>query len=228
MGTSTYSSGTMSTYSSILTTTSLVYCRTDCLSSEYYYYDAIQVDVSRAGIYLIESHSLIDIYGYIYEDSFNPSNPNWNLLSYDDDSGENRQFKLTIFLRNSTGTFTVNASGPKSVIFTGTSALGRGKHFKCSTVRKYLTMKASRVRAKFLLLNVKFKKLNFSIYKSGMLKVVFSIHQTIALMRWGDDQVAKDFVQVEVIFLLYYIRCGVCCRRGNIRIQSTYRYKQFS
>jgi hypothetical protein len=167
------------------------------LSSEYYYYDAIQVDVSRAGIYLIESHSLIDIYGYIYEDSFNPSNPNWNLLSYDDDSGENRQFKLTIFLRpkityilivttfrrNSTGTFTVNASGPKSVIFTGTTALGRGKHFKCSTVRKYLTMKASRVRAKFLLLNVKFKKLNFSIYKSGMLKVVFSIHQTIALMR---------------------------------------------
>jgi hypothetical protein len=60
-----------------------------------------------------------------------------------------------------------------------------------------------------------------------MLKVVFLIHQTIALMRWDDDQVVKDFVQVKVIYFLCYIRCGVCCRRGNIRIQSTYRYKQF-
>jgi hypothetical protein len=181
----------------MLTTTSPIYCRTDCLLSEYYYYDAIQVDVFREGIYLIESHSLIDIYGYIYKESFNPSNPNRNLLSHNDDSGGHQQFKFNIFLRpkinyilivttfhrNSTGAFTVNAYGPKSVIFTGTTALGRGKNFKCSTVRKYLTMKASRVREKFLLLNVKFKKLNFSIYESDMLKVVFLIHQTIALMR---------------------------------------------
>jgi hypothetical protein len=107
------------------------YCRTSCSVSRYYYYATVQVSVSTAGIFNLASKSKIDTYGYIYNNSFDPSYPALNLLLQDDEGGSNGQFKLTYYLQpesryilvtttyypNATGKFSISASGPGSVTF---------------------------------------------------------------------------------------------------------------
>jgi hypothetical protein len=124
------------TYAGMLTTDSEMYCRTNCLTSSFYFH-AIQVDVLTSGTYNFVSSSTMDTYGYIYSNSFHPSNPNRNLLSENDDGSGNRQFEITGFLhrmityvlvvttfdRNSTGTFLVVVSGATAVTLTRTIIL---------------------------------------------------------------------------------------------------------
>jgi hypothetical protein len=120
-----------STYSAVLTTDSETYCRVSCPLSTYYY-EAIEVRATRTGNYSITSYSSVDTYGSIYTDSFDPTYPDRNLLAQNDDGGDNRQFKLTVFLQpwitytlivttfftNVTGEVSIIASGPEYVGFT--------------------------------------------------------------------------------------------------------------
>jgi hypothetical protein len=71
------------------------------------------------------SDSSIDTFGYIYRSAFYPSYSYYNLIAYDDDSGEDNQFKLTMNLEGNvryilivttynqytTGNYTLIASG---------------------------------------------------------------------------------------------------------------------
>jgi hypothetical protein len=50
------------------------------------------------GSYSIGSNSNIDTHVYIYNNSFNMSNPNQNLFEKGDDSSEEKQFQLKVFL----------------------------------------------------------------------------------------------------------------------------------
>lgn len=148
-----YSGEFISNYSSELTLNSGVFARGGGSGSNFYY-EAIQINVYTAGTYRFISQSFasdnymdttdtysfatqsynsqgnIDSYGYIYQDSFNPSNPSMNLLKSDDDSAGNLQFGLTVLLQPDTtyvlvfttfnqnvfGPFTIVASGPDNVI----------------------------------------------------------------------------------------------------------------
>ena len=76
----------------------------------------------------------MDTFGCFYSNSFDPSNPSQNLIEHDDDSGGQGQFRITVtliygytyvlvvttHLSSNTGTFSITALGPASVIFTST------------------------------------------------------------------------------------------------------------
>lgn len=80
---------------------------------------------------MIKSNSNMDTFGYIYNNTFNPSTPSENLMATDDDGGNERQFLFRIFIDftskyillitafspNTLGTFTVLASGIGSAVF---------------------------------------------------------------------------------------------------------------
>jgi hypothetical protein len=115
---------TVSNYSSALTTNDRIYMRPESTTSDYYY-KAIQITVDRAGIYDITSVSDMDTLGFLYDGTFNPSNPSSNLYTDDDDSGGNRQFKLTAYLEAGVpytlvvSTFGSRITGPFSIVATG-------------------------------------------------------------------------------------------------------------
>jgi hypothetical protein len=107
-----------------------VFNRPDGYPQEYYYFHAIQITVSTAGIYTFTSHSNMDTVGYLYDSSFDPSNPSANLIADDDNSGDGpRQFRIEAYLQGGrtyivvvttheervTGTFSISAVGPASV-----------------------------------------------------------------------------------------------------------------
>jgi hypothetical protein len=106
-----------------------MFIRPDSFLNNYYYFEAVQVSVSTAGTYIFTSISTIDTRGYFYNSSFDPSNATANLITSDDDSGGNRQFRIQVYLQaggtyilvvtthgNSvTGNFSVSAVGPASV-----------------------------------------------------------------------------------------------------------------
>lgn len=88
-----------STYSSSLLVTSQTYLRPGGVSGESYYFKAIQVTVRTEGTYVLASNSSLDTLGYLYDTYFDPSDALVNLITGDDDSGENFQFSLRAFLR---------------------------------------------------------------------------------------------------------------------------------
>jgi hypothetical protein len=87
------------------------------------------VKVHESGDYIFRSQSSIDTYGSIYANRFNPVNPSENLLSTDDDSGPDGQFKIDIHLDvnmtyvlvettyhpGETGTFSITVFGRNKV-----------------------------------------------------------------------------------------------------------------
>ena len=95
------------------------------------YYQAIEISAPTTGIYSILCDSIIDTYGYIYNRTFNPGDPDQNLLSSDDDSGGNKQFLVlnaleamakyilivTTYDEMATGSFTVIGQGPDLISF---------------------------------------------------------------------------------------------------------------
>lgn len=68
-----------SVYASEFTASSDMYSRDQCQSSDYYY-QALQFDVATSGIYRFQSESTIHMYGYLYRDTFNPSQSSQNLF----------------------------------------------------------------------------------------------------------------------------------------------------
>jgi hypothetical protein len=88
------------------------------------------VRVNTTGNYTFRSSSSIrDTYGYLYQGSFYPSYPSFNIVTKDDDNGGNGQFQLTATLRSdityilvfttyqegNIGSFSIVASGPDNV-----------------------------------------------------------------------------------------------------------------
>ena len=73
----------------------------------------------------------MDMFGYIYNNVFNPLNLTQNLIEYDDDNGGNAQFLFSINLQstvryilvattygpNVTGAFGISALGPGNVTY---------------------------------------------------------------------------------------------------------------
>ena len=92
---------------------------------------AIRVTVASTGVYIFQSNSTIDTYGYLYNSSFSPSMPTANLLVSDDDSAGNLQFRLVGALQSTgvavlvvtsyssgiTGSVTIIVNGPSAATF---------------------------------------------------------------------------------------------------------------
>ena len=142
-------------YSSALETSSPWYIRPGMSgSSSTYYYEAMQVKVMETATYIFHSNSIIDTYGYIYKDSFNPCNPVLNLISQDDDSGAKMDFQLTSFLQASTtyilvvttyikdvtGNFSILVSVPNNVNFSYF-----GEYIYCAVNNQYRSTKIQKI-----------------------------------------------------------------------------------
>ncbi|UJR18418.1 hypothetical protein I4U23_005323 [Adineta vaga] len=93
-----------SNYSSALTISGSTYSRPESRwFAAGFFYEAIKINVAVAGIYTISSDSTMDTQGFIYNNSFNISFPNQNLMSFDDDgAGSNKQFILAVVLQATT------------------------------------------------------------------------------------------------------------------------------
>ena len=115
---------TNSTYSSRLTTISSRFNRNNSTNGNYYY-EAILVTVSIAGLYRFRSVSDIDTYAYLYNRSFLPLSPSMNLIVQNDDGVNTNQFQFTISLQPNvryilvTTTYNENVIGSFNVIVSG-------------------------------------------------------------------------------------------------------------
>ena len=112
----------------MLNENSRTYARKICTTSNYYY-EAIQVNVVATGFYTLGTIGMVNTYGYLYKDNFNPFHLSENLISEDDHSGDRHQFKFTTYLQASTtyilvvttsssnagGHFSIFVSGPDNV-----------------------------------------------------------------------------------------------------------------
>lgn len=63
-----------------------------------YYYETVKVIVTKSDSLIFTSSSTIDTYGCLYRLYFNPVNPAENLLTSDDNSGINQQFRFSYSL----------------------------------------------------------------------------------------------------------------------------------
>ncbi|CAF1075127.1 unnamed protein product [Adineta steineri] len=116
------------TYSSSLTNKNQMYYR-DC-HKEAFYYESIQMKITKSGYYSFRGSGDIDPYGSIYKIKFNPLDPSDNLLGQDYDGGSDIQFKLDIHLAadliyvlvvttfdsKETGNFSIDVWGENEVI----------------------------------------------------------------------------------------------------------------
>jgi len=116
------------TYSSQLTIKNEIYSR--ICGTGNYHYETIELSVQLSGTYIFNSDSSILLYGYLYENNFNPLYPMENLIAenyfsfYDSfQFGNYLEVKrkyillLTTFEPNVKGSFTIGISGPKNVTF---------------------------------------------------------------------------------------------------------------
>ena len=121
-------------YPAALTSTSKTYSpdQKGCLIR---YYEALKIGVTTGGHYSIRSNSSVDMYGYIYNGTFDPFEPSRNLIAHNGEGCGNGQFGLRLPLSSSTayilvattakamrtGSFTIIVSGPASVHMNRTS-----------------------------------------------------------------------------------------------------------
>ncbi|CAF1567080.1 unnamed protein product [Rotaria sp. Silwood1] len=123
-------SGVPSSYADALSSNSPVFYRPNGYIGDIYYFQAIQITVSVTGAYSFTSNSDMDTRAYFYETFFDPSTPLVNLITDDDDSGDDIfQFRIDVNLQSGrtyilvvtthgdyvTGSFRVLASGPASL-----------------------------------------------------------------------------------------------------------------
>ena len=133
-------------YSSALKISSQMYCRIGICLAPNTYYEAIQIRVSTTGNYTIKCNSTMDTYGFIYNNSFDPSFPNLNLMSSDDESGGRFQFMIIIFLQSMTKyilvatTYFQNVIGPFAIVATGPGLLWFSQANILSKTSSYLGM----------------------------------------------------------------------------------------
>lgn len=94
-----------------------------------YYYESIQINLIESGTYALSSISNIIMYGYLFEQHFNPYSISERLLSYNSANCPSNQFKIAIelqynvtyilivttFFKDETGDFLILVSGPNNV-----------------------------------------------------------------------------------------------------------------
>lgn len=128
----TTSSTVTSSYSGSLSWSSPTFLRPNGNPGASYYYDAIQVVTYTTATYTLASSSNIDTYGCLYDLTFDPSNPSWNLITCDDDSGGDQQFLIdrtlqygrtyilvaTTYSGGISGDYWVIATGPATIYMT--------------------------------------------------------------------------------------------------------------
>ena len=82
-----------STFSGELTAASPTFTRKD--GTGIFFYQTIRITAPITGVYTIRSSgTALDIYGYLYQSSFNPSSVLDNYLTQDDDSDGSLQFRI--------------------------------------------------------------------------------------------------------------------------------------
>lgn len=115
-----------STYSGALSWSSATFSRPSGSASQYYYYEPIQMTISTNGTYIFTSNSSMNTYGYLYKNAFTSYSPSQNLITSDDDSNGDGQFKISLILesgstyvlivttyyQNNIGSFLITAVGP--------------------------------------------------------------------------------------------------------------------
>lgn len=118
---------THSIYSSILTSNSPTYMHPNSYGTNYY--DALQMNVTETGTYAIFSKSTINLYGFLYNNTFIPYDPTANLIIGNNDGCSYEQFLLTLILHAHMtyelvittwdpiviGSFSITISGPNDV-----------------------------------------------------------------------------------------------------------------
>ena len=101
-----------------------------------YHLRVFQVTVPQIGFYSLVSISTIDTYGCLYLDDFDHSHPDHNLLTFNDQSGSDDQFGMSLILQpNRTyylvattfrpwrvGNITVRVTGPDAATLTDVSS----------------------------------------------------------------------------------------------------------
>ena len=119
-----------SIYASEFTTSSDMYSRDQCQSSDYYY-QSLRIEVATSGIYRFQSESKIYMYGYLYRHTFDPAKPEKNLLLENDRICSVRILWLNASLSSNTtyiliattdvpartGVFTIYAVGAANITF---------------------------------------------------------------------------------------------------------------
>ena len=83
-----------------------------------HYYNAIRLTVATFGNYTIRSSSGINLYGYLYSSNFDPLNSSLNLIAFDDNSGGNQQFQMTVLLQSTSTTSKTNKCDKKQFVRT--------------------------------------------------------------------------------------------------------------
>lgn len=117
----------LATHTSELTTNHSQYARQLGAPTQYYY-EAIEVKVSAPATITFISNSSLDMYGYFYNNTFDPSYAPLNLMAFDDDSAGSAQFYLQVALDPSqvyilvVTTSSANVQGPFSVSAYGSGA----------------------------------------------------------------------------------------------------------
>ena len=86
-------------YTGTLTTSSSVFTRPTG-SGIRYYYQSLRIQVTTSNVYTFACSSLLDTFGYLYSYSFDSSRPTTNLLTSDDDSNDNGQFRIRASLQS--------------------------------------------------------------------------------------------------------------------------------
>ena len=118
-----------SRYSSTLTSASSSYNRL-VQSTDRYFYESIQILVDKSGLYKISTDSPSLMYVYLYNSTFNVSNPSANMMTsvYDTNFVPNLSFSINLHTRivyilvittvnsENTGSFHIIITGPRNAI----------------------------------------------------------------------------------------------------------------
>ena len=114
-------------YTSALTLNHEMFATELFVLSQAYYYEAMEVNVSKSGFYILTGNSSIGLYGFMYKDHFHRFDLLKNLIaSYGKPDSED-QFKFTLELQMNTKyilvvtTYYRNVTGPFSIIIFGSN-----------------------------------------------------------------------------------------------------------
>ncbi|CAF1535820.1 unnamed protein product [Adineta ricciae] len=124
-------------YSSILTNNQR-FSRT-LFDHPFYYYETIEITVSKNDLYIIIGNSSIDLYGHVYKDHFERFNPAGNLIAWYGKCCNKDQFKFTLDLKINTKyilvvtTYNPNVTGPFTITIFGLNTI-RLQHMNVEVV----------------------------------------------------------------------------------------------
>lgn len=137
-----------STYTSELTKDSQTYSRI-CEVGKFHY-ETLVINVNESGIYGFQMNSTVKIYGYIYENQFDPLNPSQNLLVEASYTCNMYEFQFIIHLTMDTTyelvmtTFDPHVQGPFSVCVLGPNNISINRTSKFFSI--FLLIKKKKYR----------------------------------------------------------------------------------